>query len=123
MSLREIARARSRSGPAPGGAVLAVGRDLLFLSALGLYIVILGQNWGVYASAAMIAAYRSAFRGAGIVPAVSNSGTRRRRAPRSARLPANGVRHRAGTGAGLSRPARSGTGGAARAHHGRSHGA
>ncbi len=43
-------------------AVLEVARDLVFLLALAAYIVVIGQNWAVYAAAAMVAAYRQAFR-------------------------------------------------------------
>lgn len=33
------------------------GRALAFLAAVALYVLVLGQNWGFYAAATMIAAY------------------------------------------------------------------
>lgn len=66
MSSRQIRRrAPPPRGPGagPSGLVLDVARDLLFLSAIGLYIVIVGQNWGVYAAAVMVETYRDAFAG------------------------------------------------------------
>lgn len=94
--------------------VAGVGRDLLFLMVMGLYIVVVGENWGIYAAALMMGAYRNAFRRAGwarraSLPrtrgrsgnAAGGIGTRgwgptaaRRRMPLSPRVPVDRVRKR-----------------------------
>lgn len=131
MSIGEITRGRPGSSwhsAAPAEVAGGIGRDLVFLVAVALYIVVVGQNWGVYAAALMIAAYRTAFRrvaGAPRGPGESAGGARRAGAPGSrgprepkpggassralqrSYVPANRVRKRTATEAVLRAPGRS----------------
>jgi len=65
MGTKLVPHQRPRASRTPrrrSGGVLHIGRDLLFVALLALYVVVLGQNWGVYAAAAMLATYRSRVR-------------------------------------------------------------